>query len=397
MIRVAARHSALESAILGKIIGGAALVSKAKSSEKRSEATQAAKPGPVRSLSMRTQMADVAAKAGVSVATVSRALSDSSLLNEQTKQRVREVAAALNYSINIAAKNFRLKQNRTIAVVLPFDFRTAQSASDPFFISLLGSIADAITARGCEMLLSRVNAEQLHSVAELVHSGRAVGIIVIGQWHQHATLDALGAQNIPLVVWGANMPRQRYYTVGSNNVLGGRLAADHLLQLGRKHIAFFGDTKLPEVAQRFQGFKLALQKAGHAVESGLCVPAPFVAESGKHAVLHLLQQGHRFDAIFACSDLLAMTAIQALLQQGRSVPQDVAVVGYDDVPIASFFAPSISTVSQHVEAAGEALVRALLEPAEASSARFQLLTTELIARDSSSAFYSKAKRAHGKK
>jgi DNA-binding LacI/PurR family transcriptional regulator len=330
----------------------------------------------------RLQMADVAKQAGVSVATVSRALSGSTLTNQKTAQRVREIAQSLNYSINVAAKNFRLQHNRTIAVVLPFDFRTAQSASDPFFISLLGSVADAITARGYEMLLSRVNAEQIFSVAQLVQTGRAVGIILIGQWHQHDQLNQLGAQGLPLVVWGAHMRDQTYSTVGSDNLLGGKLAAEHLLKLGRKRIAFFGDTELPEVKQRFTGFEKALKLARYEFAAELFVPAPFVAESGKHAVEHLLKRQVRFDGIFACSDLLAMTAIQALQQVGKSVPNDVAVVGYDDVPVASYFRPTITTISQHVESAGEALVHSLLERLNDNKLPYKLLKTELVVRES---------------
>jgi DNA-binding LacI/PurR family transcriptional regulator len=340
----------------------------------------------------RLQMADVAKQAGVSVATVSRALSGSTLTNQKTAQRVREIAESLNYSINVAAKNFRLQHNRTIAVVLPFDFRTAQSASDPFFISLLGSVADAITARGYEMLLSRVNAEQIFSVAQLVQTGRAVGIILIGQWHQHDQLNQLGAQGLPLVVWGARMRDQTYSTVGSDNLLGGKLAAEHLLKLGCKRIAFFGDTELPEVKQRFIGFEKALKScqtggtgnrpARYEFSAELFVPAPFVAESGKHAVEHLLKRQVRFDGIFACSDLLAMTAIQALQQVGKSVPNDVAVVGYDDVPVASFFRPTITTISQHVESAGEALVHLLLDRLNDNKLPYKLLKTELIERES---------------
>ncbi|MFM2399441.1 MAG: hypothetical protein RL341_1598 [Pseudomonadota bacterium] len=338
---------------------------------------------PAGSAISRLQMADVARLAGVSVSTVSRALSGSTLVNEQTRKRVRELAESLNYSINVGAQNLRLRQNRTIAVVLPFDFRTAQTASDPFFISLLGSIADALTDRGYEMLLSRIDAEQLYSAAQLVQTGRAAGIILIGQWHQHEQLNQLGAQGLPLVVWGARMRDQLYCTVGSDNEAGGKLATEHLLAQGRKRIAFLGDTELPEVALRFAGYRSALAQAKVTFDPELSIPAPFVSESGKHAIDHLIKRRTKFDAVFACSDLLAMTSIQSLQSHGLQVPRDVAVVGYDDVALATYFQPSITTIAQHMGEAGDALVTALLEAIEGARPAPRFLPTNLVVRASS--------------
>ena len=185
-----------------------------------------------------------------------------------------------------------------------------------------------------------------------------------------------------MVVWGARLPDQRYCSIGSNNELGGWLATQHLLTQGRKRIAFFGDTELPEVAQRFAGFKSAMADAKVPLDPALLIPAPFVAESGRQAVEHLIKRQQRFDAVFACSDLLAMTAIQALQAHDRSVPDDVAVIGYDDISLASYFHPSISTISQHVEKAGEALVTSLFALIAGEKASSQFLTTELIVRNS---------------
>jgi DNA-binding LacI/PurR family transcriptional regulator len=331
----------------------------------------------------RLQMADVARLAGVSASTVSRALSGSPLVNETTRARVRELAASLNYSINVGAQNLRRKQNRTIGVVLPFDFRTAQTASDPFFIGLIGSIADALTSRGYEMLLSRIDAEQLAGSAQLVLSGRVAGVILIGQWHQHEQLNQMAAQGVPMVVWGARMPDQLYCTVGSDNEAGGRLATQHLLKQGRKRVAFLGDASWPEVAQRFAGYREALTQAKLPYDPELSIPAAFVSESGRHAIEHLLKREVEFDAVFACSDLLAMTAIQTLQMHGKRVPKDVAVVGYDDVALATYFQPAISTIAQPMTQAGDALVTALFEAIEGQRPAPRFLDTQLVARASS--------------
>ena len=308
----------------------------------------------------RMQMADVARLAGVSTSTVSRALSGSPLVNDETKQRIAELAKSLNYTVNISAQNLRLKQNRTVAVVVPYDGNNRQHLSDPFFLSLLGSIADALTDRGFDMLLSRVDSEQLFSASQAFDTGLAIGIILIGQWRHHDQLNQMAARNVPIVVWGAQLPQQLYVTIGSDNVSGGYLATEHLIKAQRKHIAFFGDTQLPEVAQRFQGYAKALKDYGIKLNEKLCVPANFLEGSGRIAAEELLSRKVKFDALFACSDLLATSAINFLREKNLLVPQNIAVVGYDDIELARYFHPPLSTVRQPMQSAGLALVDALL-------------------------------------
>jgi DNA-binding LacI/PurR family transcriptional regulator len=332
----------------------------------------------------RLQMADIARLAGVSTSTVSRALNKSPLINEETRNRIEQLAKSLNYSINVGAQNLRLGQNRTVAVVVPFDSATRQHLSDPFFLSILGSIADALTDKGYDMLLTRVDAEQLDSAAQIYDTGRAIGVILIGQWRHHDQLNQMAARRVPIVVWGAQMPQQLYVSVGSDNVAGGLLATQHLLSQGRKRIAFFGDIQLPEVAHRFEGYRKALQESGLALDTQLIIPTAFTEEGARQAVVQLLASGAKFDALFACSDLLAMTAINSFRDAGITVPGDVAVVGYDDIELARYFHPPLSTVSQPIIAAGEALVNAVLQLADQQVLAPQLLQTHLVVRQSSS-------------
>ena len=345
----------------------------------RTPATPAAPAGKA----SRLQMADIARLAGVSVSTVSRALAGSSLVNEATRQRVAELARSLNYTINVGAQNLRLKQNRTIAVVVPYDPATRQHLSDPFFLSLIGSLADALTDRGYEMLLSRVDANRLDLAAQSYEAGRAAGIVLVGQWHHHDQLNELAVRGVPLAVWGAQLPGQAYATVGSDNVGGGQQLTRHLIERGARRIVFMGDTALEEIGQRHRGYLQALAAARRKAEPALTRLVPFEAAAIERDVEALLAEGTEFDAIFCASDLMAMTVIGVLQRHGRRVPQDVRVGGYDDIALAAHYHPALTTVRQPIDAAGEQLVAALQEQLAGGRAVSRQLVTELVVRDSS--------------
>ncbi len=330
-------------------------------------------------------MADIARLAGVAVSTVSRALAGSPLVNQETRDRVSELARSLNYTVNVRAQSLRLKQNHTVAVILPYDAPTAQHLSDPFFLALIGSLGDAITDRGFEMLLSRIDAEHLDLAAQPYLSGRAMGVVLVGQWHHHDQLDELAMRRVPLVVWGARLPEQRYCTVGSDNVQGGRMATEHLFAQGARRIAFLGDTTLPEVAQRHEGYVLAHGARRIEADPRLCRPVPFAEQSMDAEMASLLQMGKPLDAIFASSDLMAIAAISALHRQGKQVPQDVAVVGYDDIALARFCQPPLTTVRQPINAAGKTLIDLLVAQLDGERPQSVQLPTELVQRSTTRA------------
>ena len=330
----------------------------------------------------RLQMADIARLAGVSVSTVSRALNGSTLINADTRERIGQLARSLNYSINLSAQNLRLQKNQTVAVVVPYDAQSRQHISDPFFLSIVGSLADALTDRGYDMLLSRVDAEALDSAGALYDSGKAIGIVIIGQWRHHDQLNALAARKVPLVVWGGQLPQQLYCSVGGDNVGGGLQATRHLLQQGRKRIVFLGDAQLPEVQLRRQGYVQALQEAGLSADLRLELRVPFEIIAAREALDRLCASRTRFDAVVACSDLLALQAVQAVRASGREVPRDVAVVGYDDMPLATYSDPPLTTVHQPVALAGAELVDALLMLLRSERAAPRTLPVHLVVRDS---------------
>jgi DNA-binding LacI/PurR family transcriptional regulator len=331
----------------------------------------------------RLQMADIARMAGVSTSTVSRALNGSELVNPETRTRIVELARSLNYSINAGAQNLRLGHNRTVALVVPFDAQTRQHLSDPFFLSLIGSVADALTEQGFDMLLSRLDANRLDGSMSLYESGRAIGVMLIGQWRHHDQLNEMAVRGMPMVVWGGQLPQQAYATVGSDNFEGGRLATRHLLEQGCRRIAFVGDPQLPEIGLRHAGYLRAHEELGLYADPALCRRVPFVTDEIRSDAERMARSGLGVDGVFASSDLAAMTVILALNRAGLRVPGDVRVVGYDDIVLAGHFHPALSTVAQPIDAAGQLLVQELLSQLQGHPPCSHLLPTPLMVRQSS--------------
>jgi DNA-binding LacI/PurR family transcriptional regulator len=171
--------------------------------------------------------------------------------------------------------------------------------------------------------------------------------------------------------------------VGGDNLAGGRLATAHLLAGGARRVLFMGDPELPEIGQRRDGWLAAHADAGLHADPALSLPVPFVTEQIQQAVAGALARGLHFDALFAASDLMAMTAVSALRQHGVRVPEDVRVVGYDDIALAEHFHPALSTVRQPIADAGQALVQALLAQLAGERSCSTALPTTLVVRASS--------------
>lgn len=330
----------------------------------------------------RPQMADVARIAGVSVASVSRALRGEPGVRPDLRHQIEDIARALHYEVDEGARNLRIRQNRTVSVVVPHSPDAHESLSDPFFLSLIGSIADALTGRGYDMLLSRIDATQVERLGRDFQSGRALGMVIIGQGHHHAHLNDLADRGIPFVVWGAHVEGRRYATVGSDNIRGGRLATEHLFEGGARRIAFLGDTSLPEVAHRHCGYVAAHHARGLLPPVELARPVPFIPDRIEQDVARLLAQGSAVDAIFASSDVSAMATVHGLRRLGRRVPEDVQVVGYDDIGLAAQMHPTLSSVAQSIGQAGDALLRTLEAVLDGTRAASVTLPTTLQARES---------------
>lgn len=337
----------------------------------------------------RVQMTDLARMAGVSPSTVSRALSGSPLIPEATRDRIRELARSLHYQVNYGAANLRKRGVQTVGVVVLGD--SMQAISDPFILSMVGAVADALDARGMQVLLARLSAQRQSSLAAMYDSGQVAGLIVIGQLTKHQYLNELARRGVPMAVWGALLPDALYSQVGGDNALGGYLATQHLLRQGCKRIAFFGDTTHPEAGLRHAGYVRALQEAGLAPDERLYQPFLFGDSRIRHSIDHWLDLGEPFDGVFACSDMTAVSLVSNLRDRGIEVPAQVKVVGYDDIPLSAHLHPSLTTVRQPTDQAGQALAELLFESVQGLPRRSVVLPTELVVRESSAR--SRAARA----
>ncbi|CUS46484.1 MAG: substrate-binding domain-containing protein [Pseudomonadota bacterium] len=327
----------------------------------------------------KTTLEDLARLAGVSISTVSRALNDQPLISMRTKQRIWALARDHNYPFRSSMPTAPIGAEGSIAIVTPHMRGRALPLSHPFFLELLASIGEAARARSCDFTVSHVAPASLDDLVLATTTSRASGVIFLGQSMLHEELNQLAGTNARFVVWGAHMPGQKYRSIGSDNLLGGRRATSHLARLGRKAILFIGGSD-PEAEQRRLGYLEALAENGIEADPKLVAQVEFELESAEAAITRLLRRGVSFDGIVATSDLIALGAIRALRRAGLSVPSDVSVVGYDDMLLSRLSTPALTTIRQDTFHAGQLLVASILEPSQDRSPGY--LPTELIVRES---------------
>jgi DNA-binding LacI/PurR family transcriptional regulator len=281
------------------------------------------------------------------------------------------------------ARNLRIQRTGAIGVLIPLDHENGQQISDPFFITMLGLLTDALSTRGYDLLLSRVSPGDGTWLERYVDSGRVDGVIVIGQSGQSAVLDAMAARYRPLVVWGANQPGQVHCSVGTDNHRGGELAVEHLLARGARNIAFVGDPNFIEIGQRLEGCRAAMARAGLA--DRLCVvPASVVAEVAHRDIARSPDATLPDDlGIVAASDVIAVSALRVLADMGRAVPGDVRVIGYDGLAMGEHTVPRLSTIRQDLPRGAALLVEMLLRRIGGEDTPSVVMEPELVVRSSS--------------
>lgn len=328
---------------------------------------------------------DLADLAGVSRATASRALNDSPMLSDRTKKKLQALARKHNYSINRKARDFRLRRSGVVSVIFMRDTASEQHLSDPFFLELLGSIADSLADNEYDLLLAHESADAIDSLREGRVFEQSDGVIFVGQGTRHDELNTLAEGDKPIVAWGSLLPDRKYRVAGGENRRGGYLVTKHLLDLGRRRIAFFGKIELPEISDRYAGYCEALLEHGLSADPDLQVDVPFEMEPAQTTIREFLEHESNLDAVVCASDVMALSAIATFRELGLRVPEDVAVTGYDDIALAAYSSPSLTTVRQNIRQAGKVLVDSVLGLINGQAVDDTTLESELVIRKSSGA------------
>jgi DNA-binding LacI/PurR family transcriptional regulator len=328
---------------------------------------------------------EVARAAGVSRATASRVVNGSPSVGLEARQSVERAIAQLSYVPNQAARS--LVTHRSDSIGLFIAEPTGRIFGDPYFAEVLHGVSAGLAERHLPLILVLAqNPEEARRAEQYLTGGHVDGVIVMSLHGDDPLPAHLQSRGIPVVVGGEPPVSARVSYVDIDNRGGAIAAVEHLVEQGRTRIAAItGPLDVPASVARRLGYLDALRAAGLEPDSRLEEGGAFTRESGLAAMQALLERCPDLDAVFAASDLMAAGALQALHDAGRRVPEDVAVVGFDDSIIALSTLPALSSVRQAMDVMGRELVNVLLETLDARDnvLRRVVLATELVVRQSS--------------
>lgn len=333
-------------------------------------------------MSTRLTIIEIAKHAGVSRSTVSRVINDEPNVNASTRQRVHEVMQQLDYHPNAAARGLAAGKTRIIGLVIPMG--VAALFSDPYFPQLIQGISAACNQHAYSTILWLAEPEyERRMVQQIVSGGMIDGVIVASALTDDPVVEAVRSHGIPFVLIGRHPVHDDITYVDVDNRNSARDAVMHLLRLGYKHVATIaGPANMIAGMDRLNGYRDALKARGFAADRHLISQGDFSEGGGYVAMQQLLP--HSPDAVFVASDAMALGALRALREAGKRVPDDVALVGYDDMPFAARTDPPLTTVRQPIHRAGFVAAETLMDLiADGNDVpRRVILPTELVIRES---------------
>jgi LacI family transcriptional regulator len=331
---------------------------------------------------MPVTLKDLAARAKVHPSTISRVANNDPGLRiaPATRSRIEALLRETGYQPNGIARGLKLRQTNVLAVVIP-------DVTNPFFAALFRGVEDAAAPRGFNVLLCNTDGtpERQRSHLQSLEARRVDGVILASSFLRDPGVRDLRKQKVPYVLVNRFSDEGEDPFVGSDDLVGGRLATSHLLELGHRRIGHLaGRATVSTGVMRRRGYLAAHQLAGLSADPRLIVEAGYSEEGGAVAARRLLALQDPPTALFAITDLAALGAVEAALSLGLRVPEDVAIVGYNDIPLASRVSPGLTTMHVPIHDFGAVAAGMLLEQIEsgAASRRRVLFTPELVVRGS---------------
>jgi LacI family transcriptional regulator len=301
---------------------------------------------------------EVSRLAQVSPATVSRVLNGTTPVAEPTRERVLEAIAALEYKPNAFARGLATNRSGGIGI-------TVNQVSSPYFGAFIAGVEQVVRAAGLHLMVSSgfADAAAERESIDFLLERRCDGLVVQAEGlPDDALIDLVRDGAAPVVFFGRSIAEVEDLCVVTNNELGGELATRHLLERGHRRIGHVtGPLSYPDARDRLHGYRRALEAAGVRYADRYVVESTFLEEGGAEAALRLLDRAPDLTAIFLANDQMAAGAMRALREAGRDIPTDVSVVGYDDVFLARYLSPALTTIRQPLVDMGRAAAHLLLE------------------------------------
>ncbi|MEV6260310.1 LacI family DNA-binding transcriptional regulator [Streptomyces sp. NPDC051784] len=338
----------------------------------------------------RPTLEEVAARAGVGRGTASRVINGSPRVSAQTREAVEAAVAELGYVPNRAAR--ALAGNRTDAIALVVPESETRFFAEPYFSDIVRGVGAALADTEMQLLLTLAgNDRERRRLAQYLTAHRVDGVILVSVHADDPLPDLLEQLGMPSVISGRRHATETLPSVDSDNFEGARSAVDHFIARGRRSIATItGRLDVYGAQRRLDGYRKAIAAAGLDPDERLIAPADFSEEGGARAMRELLERRPDVDAVFAASDVMAAGARQVLRESGRRIPDDVALIGFDDSAVARHMDPPLTSVRQPIEEMGRMMTRVLLQEIahrssdDSSRERPRIvLPTELVVRESS--------------
>lgn len=324
----------------------------------------------------------IAQMAGVSRSTVSRVINHQPNVKAEVREQVWQIIRQVGYQPHAAARSLVTKRTHVIGLIIPQ--AVTSLFTDPFFPLLIRGIAEACNAHGCQLMLSlftgQTNPDDLYR--EVVRSGHLDGVAVASTNLDDPLVPRMIEDGVRFISVGAH-PDRRVSYVDVDNASGARMAVEHLLRQGRRRIATVtGPRRMVAGRDRLAGYRQALEGRGLPYDEALVAEGDFSEDGGRLAMQRLLTQAP--DAVYAASDMMAVGAMKVLKEAGRRIPDDVAVAGFDDLPVASIVEPALTTVRQPIERLGAMAAEVLLDLIEGKveGPQHVILPAQLVVRQS---------------